>query len=70
MQSITGDRTAYTAPPSIELKAGDDCIESNGSRGFTASNTRVITDAASGREVYRHTRTVKYDPEPKVRCVA
>ena len=70
VESITGDRTAYTDPPSIQLKAGDTCIESNGSRGFIAANTQVITDATSGREIYRHTRTVKYDPEPKVRCVA
>ncbi len=70
VESVTGDRTAYTAPPSLELKAGDNCIESNGSRGFTASNTRIITDAKTGAEIYRHTRTVKYDPEPKVRCVA
>lgn len=70
VQSITGERSAYTAPPSIRVQAGDDCIEASGTRGFTTSNTRVITDVASGREIYRHTRTVRYDPEPTVRCVA
>ncbi|MFW0783112.1 VanW family protein [Gordonia sp. CPCC 206044] len=68
VQSLTGERSAYTDPPSKTLPKGDDCIASSGSRGFTTSNTRVITDARSGAEVSRHTRTVKYDPEPKVTC--
>jgi hypothetical protein len=29
----------------------------------------VISDAASGREISRNTRTVKYDPIPIVKCV-
>lgn len=39
-----------------------------GSKGFTTSDTRVIKDAKTGAEISRHTRTVKYDPEPIVRC--
>ncbi|MFW0794220.1 VanW family protein [Gordonia sp. CPCC 205515] len=68
VESITGDRYAYTDPETLKLTAGDDCIASSGSRGFTTSNTRVITDARTGNEISRHTRTVKYDPEPKVTC--
>ncbi|MGC5256038.1 VanW family protein [Gordonia sp. DT218] len=69
VESITGDRHSYTEPPLVKLPKGDDCMASSGSRGFTTSNTRVISDAESGAEVRRHTRTVKYDPEPKVACV-
>ena len=69
VESITGDRYAYTSPSVVELPRGDDCLADNGIRGFTTSNTRVISDAATGAEISRHTRTVKYDPEPIVRCV-
>ncbi|MDL9946630.1 VanW family protein [Gordonia sp. ABSL11-1] len=69
VQSVTGDRSAYTDPPSLKFPKGDNCIASSGSRGFTTSNTRIITDVRTGAEIGRHTRTVKYDPEPKVSCV-
>ncbi|GAA4641099.1 VanW family protein [Gordonia humi] len=68
VESITGPRTAPTSPETITLPAGDDCVPSSGVGGFTASNTRVITDHRTGREISRHTREVKYDPEPFVRC--
>ncbi|MFW0788271.1 VanW family protein [Gordonia sp. CPCC 205333] len=68
VQSITGERYAYTDPSKIELPKGDDCMASSGQRGFTTSNTRVVTDAKTGAERSRHTRTVKYDPEPNVVC--
>ena len=69
VQSITGERSSYTSPDTRQVPRGDDCIASSGSRGFTSSNTRIITDLKSGAEVSRHTRTVRYDPEPIVRCV-
>lgn len=69
VESITGERYAYTDPPSLKLPKGDNCIASTGSRGFTTSNTRIISDAASGAEISRNTRTVKYDPAPNVACV-
>lgn len=68
VESITGDRTDPTSPEQVQLPAGDDCIPSSGAPGFTASNTRVIKDAKTGRVVSRHTRTVRYAPEPIVRC--
>lgn len=68
VQSITGKRYAFTNPQSLTLPKGDGCVATGGSRGFTTSNTRVITDIRTGREISRHTRTVKYDPEPKVTC--
>ncbi|GAA3028794.1 VanW family protein [Gordonia defluvii] len=68
VESVTGTRYAYTDPPKLVLPKGDDCVPSSGSRGFTTSNTRIITDAKTGQVVSRTTRTVKYDPEPNVTC--
>ncbi|MFM9377117.1 VanW family protein [Gordonia sp. VNK21] len=68
VESITGERTAPTSPEQITLPAGDDCLPSSGAPGFTASNTRVVRNAATGAEVSRHTRTVRYAPEPIVQC--
>ncbi|MGW6694291.1 VanW family protein [Rhodococcus sp. NPDC054953] len=70
VESITGDRYAYTSPNTVTLPAGSGCIASSGAQGFTTSDTRVITDRASGRELSRNTRTVKYDPVPIVRCIS
>lgn len=69
VDSITGPRTRFTSPNTITLPAGPGCIASGGGQGFTASDTKVISDAASGRELSRNTRTVKYDPIPIVKCV-
>lgn len=70
VESITGPRTNPTSPNTITLPAGSACVPSSGGPGFTASDTRVITDVASGNEISRNTRTVKYDPIPIVRCVS
>ncbi|OZD63252.1 VanW family protein [Rhodococcus sp. 06-1460-1B] len=69
VESITGPRTRPTSPNTVTLPAGAGCVASGGGPGFTASDTRVISDAASGREISRNTRTVKYDPIPIVKCV-
>ncbi|MGW4355742.1 VanW family protein [Nocardia sp. NPDC004582] len=68
VESITGDRAKYTDPQTITLPAGKDCVPSSGGRGFTTSDTRVIRDAKTGKEISRNTRTVKYDPIPVVQC--
>jgi hypothetical protein len=39
-----------------------------GAPGFTASDTRVLKDASTGREVRRETRNVRYNPQPKIVC--
>ncbi|MFZ2173983.1 MAG: VanW family protein [Rhodococcus sp. (in: high G+C Gram-positive bacteria)] len=70
VQSITGNRTNFTQPDTITLPAGEGCVPSSGAQGFTTSDTRVITDTATGREISRNTRTVRYDPVPNVTCVA
>ncbi|GED99263.1 vanomycin resistance protein VanB [Gordonia crocea] len=68
VESVTGTRHSYTDPPKLVLPKGENCLPSNGSRGFTTSNTRIVTDAKTGKVISRHTRTVKYDPEPNVTC--
>ncbi|OZC56353.1 hypothetical protein CH289_06445 [Rhodococcus sp. RS1C4] len=68
VQSVTGPRSNPTSPNTITLPAGNACVPSGGGPGFTASDTRVITDIATGNEISRDTRTVKYDPIPIVRC--
>lgn len=70
VESITGEKTKPTEPETITLPEGDDCIPSQGAPGFTISDTRVITDINTGREISRTTRTVKYDPVPEVKCEA
>ncbi|WP_455749053.1 VanW family protein [Gordonia amicalis] len=69
VESITGERTDPTEPERIKLPKGDDCIASSGSKGFTTSNTRIVRDARTGQEIKRHTRTVRYAPEPIVKCI-
>ncbi|WP_245673135.1 VanW family protein [Nocardia lijiangensis] len=68
VESITGDKSKPTEPNTITLPKGKDCIASEGAEGFTISDTRVIKDRKTGREVTRATRTVKYDPIPVVKC--
>lgn len=68
VESITGERTKPTKPKTITLPKGEGCIATEGADGFTVSDTRVITDIATGREISRTTRTVKYDPIPIVKC--
>ncbi|WP_436502144.1 VanW family protein [Actinokineospora sp. HUAS TT18] len=67
VESITGGRTAET-PPNEKPGPAANCKGSNGAPGFTISDTRVIKDAATGAEVRRATRTVKYNPQPKIVC--
>ncbi|MFG1790446.1 VanW family protein [Nocardia sp. NPDC049149] len=68
VESITGEKSKPTEPTTIKLPKGKDCIASEGAPGFTISDTRVISDRRTGREVSRATRTVKYDPIPVVKC--
>ncbi|MFC8046485.1 VanW family protein [Nocardia sp. NPDC057353] len=68
VESITGERTKPTEPTTVTLPEGKDCIASSGAPGFTISDTRIIRDAKTGQEISRHTRTVKYDPVPVVKC--
>jgi vancomycin resistance protein YoaR len=69
VQSVTGPRTAETQPPTITVdEPGKPCKPSTGAVGFTTSDTRIIKDAATGAELRRSTRTVTYNPSPKIVC--
>ncbi|MGB3303500.1 MAG: VanW family protein [Gordonia sp. (in: high G+C Gram-positive bacteria)] len=68
VESVTGARTDPTSPTTVDVAASDNCVPSSGQGGFTASDTRIIRSIKTGRETYRHTRTVKYAAEPIVRC--
>ncbi|WP_018684357.1 VanW family protein [Actinokineospora enzanensis] len=68
VESIPGTRTAETPPQEKPGPTTGKCSPSNGAPGFTTSDTRVLRDAASGAEVRRDTRTVKYNPQPKIVC--
>lgn len=68
VESIPGPRTKETEPNTITLPKGKECIATEGAPGFTTSDTRVIKDYRTGKEISRNTRTVKYDPIPVVKC--
>ncbi|MGH3758708.1 VanW family protein [Actinophytocola sp.] len=67
VQSVTGGRSDFTNPPTKQGPA-EDCNASEGAQGFTTSDTRIIKDVKTGAEVDRQTRTVSYNPQPKIVC--
>jgi vancomycin resistance protein YoaR len=69
VESIPGSRANPSDPPTKPGPA-ENCHASNGAPGFTTTDTRVLKDASSGREVSRSTRTVRYNPQPKITCGA
>lgn len=70
IESITGGRSNFTSPNTITIPPGEPCSATNGAQGFTVSNTRIVRDARTGRELKRNTRTAVYNPLPKVICSA
>jgi vancomycin resistance protein YoaR len=67
VKSITGPRTDFT-DPKTETIHGQPCIPTQGSRGFTVTDTRVTRDPKTHAELTRHTHKVTYDPVPHVIC--
>ncbi|NKQ54119.1 vanomycin resistance protein VanB [Amycolatopsis sp. K13G38] len=67
VESVPGQRTNFVDP---QTKPGpaDNCHPSNGAPGFTTTDTRILRDAGTGAEVRRDTRTVHYNPQPKITC--
>ncbi|WP_028479563.1 VanW family protein [Nocardia sp. CNY236] len=68
VESVTGERTRPTEPATVTLPEGEDCIATEGAPGFTVSDTRIVTDHYTGREITRTRHTVTYDPIPVVEC--
>jgi vancomycin resistance protein YoaR len=67
VESVPGVRANFTEPAPRPGPAVN-CHASNGGQGFTTTDTRVLKDDATGREIRRDTRTVRYDPQPKITC--
>jgi Uncharacterized vancomycin resistance protein len=66
--SITGPRTAPTAPKTVTIPAGQPCSPSKGAPGFTVTDTRVLKNIRTGEVRTEPTRTVRYNPSPIVEC--
>lgn len=67
VESVPGARHSYTAPP-VRTMPAESCAPSGGSTGFTTSDTRIIREHGTDRELSRTTTTTVYQPEPAVRC--
>ncbi|HET6502180.1 MAG TPA: VanW family protein, partial [Amycolatopsis sp.] len=67
VESVPGSRTAPVEPPERPGPA-EKCHPSAGAPGFTTSDTRVLREAGTNREVRRETRTVRYNPQPRISC--
>ncbi|WP_328303917.1 VanW family protein [Actinomycetospora sp. NBC_00405] len=65
--SEPGPRVNPTPPGVRDLGANPECKPSQGSEGFTITDTRVLRDVRTG-EVRREPRTVRYEPQPTVTC--
>lgn len=65
--SEPGPRTDITPPEVRDLGGNPQCTPSQGSEGFTVTDTRVLRDVRTG-EIRREPRTVRYDPQPTVTC--
>ena len=66
VEGTTSEQTNFTDPQTIH-KETQPCAASNGARGFTVTDTRIIKNL-SGAEVRRESRTVRYDASPKIVC--
>jgi vancomycin resistance protein YoaR len=67
VESVPGQRV-NPVDPAPKPGPAENCHASNGAPGFTTTDTRVLRDASSGQEVRRETRTVHYNPQPKITC--
>jgi vancomycin resistance protein YoaR len=68
VESITGGRSNFTEPTTVTIPYGEPCTAGNGSQGFTVTNTRVVRNARTHAELKRTSRTVVYNPVPKIIC--
>jgi vancomycin resistance protein YoaR len=69
IESISGPRTNYRSPRSLEKPDDGDCIPQTGVQGFDITVTRVFRELGSGAEVKREDFRTRYAAEPAVRCV-
>jgi vancomycin resistance protein YoaR len=67
VESVPGAKANFSEPQT-KPGPGGNCHAGAGAQGFTTSDTRVLKDVATGREIRRDTRTVKYNPQPRITC--
>jgi vancomycin resistance protein YoaR len=67
VESVPGERSHFVDPDTRPGPAAN-CHAGDGAPGFTTTDTRILRDAATGQEIRRDTRTVHYDPSPKIVC--
>jgi vancomycin resistance protein YoaR len=70
IESLSGPRTNYRNPKTVEKPDDGDCIPQSGVQGFDITVTRVFKDLKSGSEVKREDFHTSYIAEDVVRCVA
>ncbi len=63
----TSPRTAFTEPNTVVVPEGEQCSPSQGSQGFTVTDTRTLRNLQTG-EVTTETQTTRYNPAPQVIC--
>jgi vancomycin resistance protein YoaR len=69
IESISGPRTNYRSPKTVEKVDDGDCIPQSGVQGFDITVTRVFKDLQSGAEIRREDFHTSYIAEDVVRCV-
>lgn len=62
-----GPRTDPTTPNTVTIPPGEPCKPSQGSGGFTITDTRTLRDVTTG-EATTKTLTTRYNPSPIVVC--
>lgn len=67
VSSSQSSRSAPTSPNTITIPDGESCSASSGAPGFTITDTRTLTDIATG-DTRSESHTVRYDPIPIVVC--
>lgn len=67
VESVTGERHDFVEP-GVRHVSDPECIPTEGQKGFTSSDTRIIRDAQTGEVISRKKNVVVYDPVPHVVC--
>lgn len=65
--SSSSPRTSPVPHATRTIRPGQNCKPSSGVDGFTITDTRTLRDLRNG-QVRTEPRTVRYDPEPDIRC--
>lgn len=67
VESKTGSKSNIKKPGEKTMYS-EKCQPSEGIDGFTVTDTRILYDINSGKEVRRESRTATYNPKPEIIC--